>query len=76
MIAQQLVAFYKKYKDELVTLQLKCGDVIEKVWMQSCVTGSYEGQDIAVLYTAAEDDPTKPTHAHPVDAIDFIEVAE
>ena len=76
MTAQQLIAFYKKHKDKLVTVQLECGDLIERVWMQSCVTGSYEGQDIAVLYTAAEDEPDKPTHAHPVAAIDFIEGAE
>ena len=76
MTAQQLVAFYGKHKDKLVTVQLECGDVFERVWMESCVTGVYEGQDVAVLYTATEGDPTKPTHAHPVDAINFIEGIE
>ena len=76
MTAQQLVAFYDKHKDKLVTVQLKCGDVFERVWMDSCPHTTYQGNEVAVLYTAAEHEPDKPTHAHPVDAIDFIEGIE
>ena len=76
MTASDLIAFYTEHKKELVTLQLKCGDLFERVWMASCPHATYEGREMAILYTAPENDPTRPTHGHPVDAIDILEVIE
>jgi len=76
MTASELVAFYTGHKKELVTLQLKCGDLFERVWMVTCPHATYEGREMATLYTASEHDLTHPMYAHPVDAIDMIEVIE
>ena len=54
MTAPDLVAFYTEHKKELVTLQHTCGDLFERVWMESCPFATFEGREMARTHWAAQ----------------------